>query len=175
MTMSNEEQTSDNAQELSVTVITTNRLPTYSAERYYVLNEIEQHAFTMQNLDDINDTDSNNKISLSAHVIFYLIWDDRNDNDPNNYVDNIVSPAITKLRNHISFENNCNIYVVIDKLSLHDNLSITAEDFHVQQIELCEKLLGIITKCHKLRNIIQGVTIGVANTSTNGYPPPTAC
>lgn len=66
----------------SITMVNTRRLPNYSAERYYVLSEVEMHANSVRFLCDYDD-DGTYAESLGAadrggrpprNVVLYLLW-----------------------------------------------------------------------------------------------------
>lgn len=80
--------------QMSITMVTTTRLPPYSVERYYMLSEIEQHGNAVLFMDDFDDNDevddscessdlkscnngstkTTSKNKNIEHIILYMIW-----------------------------------------------------------------------------------------------------
>jgi len=99
-------------QQLSVTVINTQTLPTYSTERFYMLSEIELHGETTKFLCDYTEDgdcdvtldtltsledDQQQQQQAPASVILYLLWKPNTYSHSKDYMDSVVDCAVQKL------------------------------------------------------------------------------
>jgi len=122
----------------SVTMITTTRLPHYSTERFYMLSEIGEHSFSIQCMEELNES----IFRESSYVILYILCGPEYEDNIFHFVESILIPNTRKLHDviiqerkkdvsnspcstgtspraghGINKEMDCtNIYLVIDKI-----------------------------------------------------------
>ena len=105
-------------------------------------------------------------------VMLYLLWrPDSQFQTPESYAKHVVKPAIDQIiqlhksSSNFSAENSIpSIYVVVDRIALA-NESHHVDSLRKAQVEISEKLIRIVSTdldlC--LRNIIQGITVGLSS------------
>lgn len=115
----------------SVTMVTMHRLPTFSAERYWALSEIDQCVNEVYFLRDIHeaienkDNDDENQCILelpSNFVILYLLWRPQECQTDDNLLDCVINSVSTIQESmrctSTDTTNPLEIYLVIDKISV---------------------------------------------------------
>jgi hypothetical protein len=139
---------------LSVTIVSTEPLPSYSSERFWLLSEIEMKAHPICFVCQENP-------SVPAFGILYLLW--KPDVNATTFAD-IVLENVVKLERLIGpqeeakIEQDHSLYIVVDRVNP------TTVDSHQEEEELLAYDLAKHVASHpKLREACEGITIGVSN------------
>ena len=145
---------SHHADATSVTVVSTEELPSYSVERFYMLSELQQHAgggihfLCDRNLAVPADESTVSTASTEQDMttILYLLWRPDETNDPQAFADDIVRQAL----HHLDESPRC--YLVVDRL-----VAVEGDD-DVRTIESLARYLALT-----YREQCYGVTVGLSN------------
>lgn len=171
---------------LSVTMINTRQLPTYSAERFYMLSELEIKAHSMlflcdhQEDEETQDTAESSisgehvppsQTTLPSHAILYLLWRPDQTSSVRAFADGHILPAIQRYNTLVeTMSGPSNLYLVVDFVVVHpdtEQKDDDADDGARQQrhfqvaTRTCEQLCRHVAQ--SFRCSLEGITVGISN------------
>jgi hypothetical protein len=172
----------EDGESLTVTVLNTLKLPSYSTERFYMLSEIELKAHSTLFLCDLYDdcdqtqdtveTSSNQsqedpetQTLFPPYCILYILWRPNMVSSVRAFTEVVIQDCIQKLKD--ASKNNSRIYLVVDTLvpsgpnADADADDASAERRYQAQLHVAETLARHVAQT--LRTDLEGITVGVAN------------
>lgn len=164
----------EDGESLSVTVINTQQLPTYSAERFYMLSEIEQmtHStlflcdFACDQTEDTVETTSENSEcqSFPPFCVLYILWRPQMVSSVRVFVESIIRDYIQQVKD--SSSKDTRLYLVIDTLvpeTASEEDDAAKHRRYRAQVHVAESLARHVAQAVELRTLVEGITVAVAN------------
>jgi hypothetical protein len=172
----------EDGEALSVTVLNTLQLPSYSTERFYMLSEIEVKAHSTLFLCDLTDDcdQTQDTVETSSNLsqedpetqfppfcILYILWRPNMVSSVRAFTEGVIQDYIQKLKDA---SKNTRIYLVIDTLvpggptnddDDDDDDEASAERRYRAQLHVAETLARHVAQT--MRTDMEGITVGVAN------------
>jgi hypothetical protein len=158
-------------------MINTQKLPTYSTERFYMLSELEIKAHSTMFLCDFNDEDETQDTAESSisgehvmstrdtpsHAILYLLSRPEQTSNVRAFADGHIAAAL-KQYNTLATQDSPHLYLVVDIVAVYPEKDDTdgARLRHFQvNVHTAEKLCRQVAQ--SFRCSLEGVTVGISN------------
>ena len=165
----------EDGESLSVTVLNTLQLPSYSTERFYMLSEIELRAHSTiflcdydcdQTEETIDSIDSDNSFHsepiFPPFCVLYILWRPQMVSSAKAFAEGMIQDHVQKIKNSSS---NTKIYLLVDILVPEvpmDDESAKLRRYQAQ-VDLAQTLARRVARTVELRTFVEGITVGVAN------------
>lgn len=168
---------------MSVTLINTQQLPTYSTERFYMLSELEIKAHSTLFLCDLNDCDQTQdtvesslsesgehfekhpSFNVPSYAILYVLWRPDQTSSARAFAEGHISAAMKQW--NINALVDSHLYLVVDIVAVHnehyennENEGARQRRFQVQ-IHTAETLARYVAQT--FRSSLDGITVGVSD------------
>mmetsp|Transcript_28603 Transcript_28603/g.42289 ORF Transcript_28603/g.42289 Transcript_28603/m.42289 type:complete len:366 (-) Transcript_28603:93-1190(-) len=170
----------EQGEKLSVTMVNNKQLPSYSTERFYMLSEIEQNAFSISYLcdhdcDGTAETASESDIDdchFPSYILLYILWRPEMAASPRALTEGVIQKSVNQLKS-LTDSKNKNIYLVVETLVRQVSrpdcpLSISEKQkqktfLYKHQVDVADQLARCVTQNKTLRFDLQGLTVGICD------------
>ena len=165
----------EDGESLSVTVLNTLQLPSYSTERFYMLSEIELRAHSTlflcdydcdQTEETVESTGSDHSLhsepKFPPFCVLYILWKPQMVSSAKAFAEGMIQDYVQKIK---SSSSTTKIYLLVEILVPEGHMDddpAKRRRYHAQ-VDLAQTLARRVARTVELRTFIEGITIGVAN------------
>jgi len=177
------EETEEEGEAFSVTMINNKPLPSYSTERFYMLSEIEQnskhilflcdHEYDTRTAETEESANSDivDDSPFSSDIILYILWRPGMVTSPKALTQGIIQQSINQIKNSTE-PRSINIYLVVEIIVPKPNTDQSNDDDEKEQKQrlyqhrvdvVAEQLARCVTQNKLLRDELKGLTVGICD------------